>query len=248
MKFTEYPQGTPCWVDLGSSDLAASVAFYSGLFGWRAEASPDPQYGGYTMFHIGDDAVAAAAPLMAPGQPVAWSTYFAVDDADATVAAAQANGGNVLAPAMTVGDQGRMAILSDPTGGVFGIWQKIGFAGAQLANEPNTWSWNELGTSDVAAAAAFYRAVLGVEVEPTEMGGVAYNLIKVGGKAVGGIFDTGGAAPYWAIYFTVADVEATIARVEALGGKLVQPPQETEGVGRYATVQDPQGAAFGIIK
>lgn len=63
MKFTEYPQGTPCWVDLGSSDLAASVAFYSGLFGWRAEASPDPQYGGYTMFHIGDDAVAAAAPL-----------------------------------------------------------------------------------------------------------------------------------------------------------------------------------------
>jgi predicted enzyme related to lactoylglutathione lyase len=253
MKFTEYPQGSPNWVDLATTDLAASVAFYSALFGWQGETSPDPQYGGYTIMHLGDDAVAGAGPVMMPGQPVAWTQYLAVDDADATVAAAQAAGGTILAPAMTVGDQGRMAILADPTGAAFGIWQKLDFAGAQVANEADTWSWSELRSLDPEAAAAFYTTVFGLRVESVDMGGMPYYLLKIGDKSVGGLMGMAGIFPpgvpsHWHVYFTVADVEATAAKAGELGGTVLGAAQEQAGAGRWIPLADPQGAQFSIIQ
>lgn len=253
MKFTEYAQGTPCWVDLGSNDLEASKAFYSQLFGWNPLVDPDPQYGGYAMCHLGEDAVAGLGPVMSPDQPVVWTSYLAADSTDATVAAVRANGGTVLAEPFDIGAQGRMAIAADPTGGVFGIWQKGEFAGAQRANEPNTLTWNELRSSDPAAAIAFYEAVFGLNTETTDMGGMPYTSLKVGDKTVGGLMGMEGMFPpgtpsHWMVYFAVDDADATGAKTEKLGGKIVAPAMEAEGVGRWITLQDPQGAMFSAIR
>jgi hypothetical protein len=252
MAITEFPQGTPCWVDLGSSNLEASKSFYSQLFGWQPESSDDPAYGGYAVFHRGEDAVAGIGPLMSPDQPEAWTVYFACDDADATAAAVQANGGTVFAPPFDVGDQGRMAICSDPTGGVFGIWQKITFGGWQVINEPNSWCWNELRTTDAAAATRFYQAVFGMTSDVMDMGDATYTTLKVGDRTVCGVMDMDGlfppgTPPHWAVFFTVADADEAALKVEKLGGLVQAPAMEAEGVGRWVPVADPRGASFLVM-
>ena len=97
--------------------------FYAGVFGWKAEVSDDPQAGGYGMFMLDGKEVAGTGPLMNEQQPVAWTVYVLVDDADATAAKVKAAGGTVFAEPFDVMDAGRMAIVADPSGGVLGIWQ-----------------------------------------------------------------------------------------------------------------------------
>ncbi len=252
MKFTEYPQGSPCWIDLGTSDLEAAKSFYAGLFGWDTPPG-DPQYGGYTLAHKGPDAVAGLGPLMAPEQSVAWNSYFAAADCDATLAAVTAAGGAVVAPGMDIGDQGRMAVCADPTGAVFGIWQAGVFPGAQVATEPDTWSWNELRTTDAAGAASFYATVFGVETEVGDVGGVEYTLLKVDDRRVAGIMSMTGLFPpdvpaHWMTMFSVAELEESTATVEKLGGQSIGPVGEAEGIGRWIAVADPQGGMFTIVQ
>ncbi len=160
MKVTQYDNGVPNWVDLGSPDVAASKQFYSQLFGWEpVDGGPDS--GGYLIFHKDGAAVAGAGPLQGPGQPPSWSVYIATDDADATAAKVEAAGGKVLMAPMDVMDQGRMAVFMDPAGAAFGVWQKITFPGAQLQQEPGAISWVELATRDSERATQFYTAVFG---------------------------------------------------------------------------------------
>ena len=117
------------------------------------------------------------------------------------------------------------------------------------------FSWNELMTRDVEAAKKFYTEVLGWKAEDTDMGdGMIYTVFKIGDEQVAGLMQTPpqaeqmGAPPMWGAYISVDDVDATAAKVESLGGKVLMPPTDAEGVGRFATLQDPQGAVFGIIK
>jgi predicted enzyme related to lactoylglutathione lyase len=252
VKFTEYAQGTPCWIDLGSTDMVASKSFYTGLFGWEPQAG-DPEYGGYSLCHVGPDAVAGIGPTMSPDQPVAWTTYLASDNLDETVERVLQAGGAVLAPSMDIGDQGRMAICVDPTGAPFGVWQHGVFAGAQLANEPNTWSWNELRTTDLPASNAFYSAAFGISPQVSDTGGVQYTLFNVNDRAVAGAMAMAGFFPpdvpsHWLPFFTVDNLEESMALAEKLGGQIISPVLEAEGVGRWTNVQDPQGAVFGIIQ
>lgn len=253
MKFTEYPHGTPCWIDLGSTDVAASTSFYSRLFGWTPHTSPDPQFGGYVMLHLGDDAVAGLGPVMSPDQPTRWLSYLAVDDADAAATAVDKAGGSVLAPPFDVGDVGRMALCTDPAGATFGLWQKLDFAGAQLANEPGSWCWSELRTPDPAAAAGFYGTVFGMGSEVTDMGTMPYTSLKVGDKTVAGAMPMGdlfppGTPAHWAVYFAVEDADASAAKAVELGARQLVPAMEAEGVGRWIALQDPQGAEFSVIR
>lgn len=118
---TSYAPGVPCWVDLGSPDLDASVEFYSALFGWQVPESENvEQTGGYRRATKNGRDVAGMMPLMQEGQPPAWSSYVAVADADATAAAVKEAGGSVLAEPMDVMELGRMAVFADPSGAVFG--------------------------------------------------------------------------------------------------------------------------------
>src|SRR5262245_23569698 len=157
MEMQSYEPGVPSWVDLGTPDLDKAAAFYGGLFGWNCPEGP-AEAGGYRVCDIGGKSVAGIGPQQNPGPPV-WAMYVNVTSADDTAAAVTANGGQSFVPPMDVLDAGRMAVLADPIGAVFGVWQAGMHKGAELVNEPGTFSWAELVTDDVPASKAFYGAV-----------------------------------------------------------------------------------------
>jgi uncharacterized protein len=249
-EFTEYAAGTPCWVDVTSPELDRSVAFYTELFGWTADRDPRPEAGGYTMFAKDGKLVAAGSPPQQEGMPSIWSTYLASDDADATAAAIREAGGTLLTEPFDVFESGRMVVAQDPTGAAFGVWQAGEHHGAQLANEPGSFTWNECQTSDPAAAAEFYRSVFGYGVDEWDMGqGEPYRVLKVGEKGVAGLskIQAEGAPPNWATVFAVADADASVAHAQELGATLLVPPTDLPDIGRFAVLRDPVGAVFQVL-
>ena len=163
--------GVPNWVDLGTADLEDAKRFYTTLFDWTAEVSGD-EYGGYTTFYLDGRAVAGAGPLFGEGQPTAWSTYIATEDADVIAGRVEAAGGKVLVAPFDVGDQGRMAAFLDQAGAPFSVWEPGTMAGAELSGVPGSLAWNELTTRDVDGSAAFYGAVFGWQWRDRSTAGV----------------------------------------------------------------------------
>ena len=247
MERDSYAPGTPSWVDLGSPDVEASAAFYSALLSWEV-AEAHPEAGGYRIAHLRGLTVAGIGPQQGPVS--AWTTYFATDDADAHAAAITARGGTVLMGPMDVMDQGRMVISADPEGAAFGLWQAGAHTGAQVVAEPGAVGWNELWTRDVDQAKAFYPAVFGYTADDDAMAG--YTIWKVDEQMVGGAMtippDMPAEVPaHWAVYFVVDSVDASAARVTELGGAVVAPPFDVEGVGRIAMVHGPAFESFGLF-
>jgi uncharacterized protein len=253
MEFERYDDGVPSWVDMGSTDLAKSREFYGALFGWNCPEGP-PEAGGYAVCDLGGKTVAGLGPQMNPAVPPSWMTYVNVDDVDASVAKVAPAGGTVLAPPMTVMEAGRMAIVADPLGAVIGMWQPNQHTGAQLANEANTYCWSELTTTDLDGSKAFYRAVFGWDAEDQGPPGgpPAYTEWRVSGRSVGGMMlknDNMPAdmPPNWAVYFAVADIDATVGKAQELGGTLYFGPADIEP-GRFAVLGDNVGAVFNAIQ
>jgi predicted enzyme related to lactoylglutathione lyase len=253
-KRTSYAPGTPCWVDLGAPDLDAAVEFYNGLFGWQVPPAENVENtGGYRRAAKEGDDVAGMMPLMQEGQPPTWTTYVSVEDADATAAVVRSADGTVHAEPMDVMDLGRMAILADPTGAVFGIWQPGTFAGAGRVNEPGALGWNELATRDPGAAKAFYGSVFGWEANEIPMGEMGtYVEWQVAGNRIGGMTDVTGrmpdeVPPSWLPYFGVEDADAAVEKIEGGGGSVSVGPMDIRP-GRFAIAQDPFGAAFAVMR
>ncbi|WP_045875755.1 VOC family protein [Pseudofrankia sp. DC12] len=253
-EFTSYEPGTPSWVDLASSDLASSKAFYGALFGWEAQDVPDPAAGGYGFFLLRGKLIAGYGPTMAPGQPSAWATYVQVDDADKTAEAVRGAGGSVVAgPVDIPGGAGRMAVCTDREGAFFSVFQPDQHKGAQLANEPGAFCWNELDSRDIDAAKAFYPAVFDWTVEGSADGGWEYYEWKRGGTAtVAGMMPMppgvpAQVPPYWVTYFGVTDTDAAVAEAGRLGATTVAGPMDSPA-GRLAVLSGPQGEVFAIIK
>ena len=250
---TSYAPGTPCWVDIGT-DLDAAKPFYTALFGWTTmDAGPVEETGGYGFFMKGDKMVAGYGPQQSPGPPV-WATYIAVADADATAKKIEAAGGTIVMPAMDVMGAGRMAVFQDSAGGFCSIWQPGEHKGAQLANEPGAFSWNELNSRDVDASIAFYTSVFGWTYEKHEMDGPisSYTEWALDGNTIGGMLPMPPMVPaevpqFWLVYFAVADLEASLAKVQELGGTVVMPGM-TVDAGTFAIVMDPQGATLSLIQ
>lgn len=249
---TSYAPGTPCWVDLATPDLEAAEKFYGAVFGWEIPELPNSaEMGGYRRAKLGGSDVAGAMPLMQEGQPPAWSTYISVDDADTIARAIQENGGTMIAEPMDVATYGRLAMFTDPEGAFFGIWEPADFAGAELVNEPGTFSWNELETRDPAAAKEFYGKVFGWEFEEEAMGEKTYNVATVDGTQVAGIADVSGRIPdeipaHWMVYFGSTDPDEAVSKITELGGQVMFGPIDIPA-GRFAMVTDPAGAAFAVI-
>ena len=249
-EMTAYGDGVPSWVDLATPDLDAAKAFYTALFGWEAETSPMPEAGGYTLFTLRGKQVAGG--MTAPDQPPAWATYVSESDADGTVKRVTDAGGTVMMPPMDVMDQGRMAILADPTGAVIGIWQPGLHIGAQLVSEPGAYCWSELATRDPERAKAFYAAAFGWEASTEPMGPMEYTEFKVDGRSIAGMFPITGTMPadmpaYWGVYFAVADCDGTVAIATSLGADIVTAAMDIP-IGRFAGLRDPQGAYFSVIQ
>lgn len=244
---TEYAAGTPSWVDLGTPDTQAAAAFYGGLFGWTADMDPRPEAGGYGMFTLQGRNVAGIGPQMNKDLPPYWTTYVTVEDANETLTKVKEAGGNVIMGPMEVFDAGTMGILQDPNGAFISIWQPRAHIGAQLVNQPNTFAWCELATTDLAAARDFYQSVFGWGLEPHASSDRAA-IFTVGGRVTCGAHTAGpGEFPAWSVWFAVDDCDAAAARAAQIGGSVIMPPTDMD-FGRGAVLADPHGAVFGIGK
>ncbi|MFJ3956368.1 VOC family protein [Arthrobacter sp. NPDC090010] len=246
-----WPEGTPTWVDLGSDDVEAAKAFYTGLFGWEY-LSGGEEAGGYVLAQLDGKAVAGLGSKQDPQMPTVWTTYLAADDVDATTIKVGDAGGQIIAPPFDVMDSGRMAIASDTAGAAFGIWQAGTHIGAERYNEHGALCWNELHTRDYDAAREFYPAVFGVEFHDISGEGFVYSTFKRAsdGQEVGGIHHDGqmpeGMPNYWLAWFAADDVDAGIAKAVELGATVLMPPMDSP-FGRMSVIQGPQGEAFGLI-
>jgi hypothetical protein len=251
-KIESYTHGQFSWIDLLTPNAQASSKFYGELFGWTTLENPTDQGSVYTMFQQDGLDVCGmgemSEELKKSGMPAIWNSYVFVDDADAVTARAVDLGGRVEMPVMQVMDAGRMAILVDPIGARVSIWEAGEHAGAGLVNEPNTLGWNELSTREPEKAVDFYGQLFGWTFRNL---GDGYNEIKVGERVNGGIRRAGPdepyAPPFWLAYISVADCDATVARVTALGGQALMEPVDIEP-GRFCLVNDPQGALLTVME
>ena len=244
-----YPEGVPSWTDLSSPDVKGAESFYNELFGW------DYYNGGteempYTMATRKGLAAAGIGQAIDPNAPSVWSTYFAVDDADATIERILANGGSMVMDAMDVFDFGRMAFAADPTGAVFGIWQAKDHIGAGIVNEHGALNWNELQTDDLDAALAFYGSVFGHAFETAQTPSGPYTSISVGDRVVAGAMPkpTPEIPNNWGAYFAVDNTPEAIETATSNGGTVTFGPMEVPNVGVFAGLVDPFGAHVTVIQ
>jgi uncharacterized protein len=239
-----FQHGVPCWVDTWQDEVPA--AFYSGIFGWEAQVGDE-----YTMFaHRGLDVAGAGTPAAGGG---AWTTYVWVDDVDAVAERAVAAGGSLAREPFDSLDGGRMAIVDDPAGAAFGIWQPGEHRGARVVNEPGAWAMSFLTTPDPDGAKAFYGAVFGWTASEFGPATMFHQPGFVGGEpqqpvprdVIAAMMPAEQAA--WGVDFWVDDVDAAAARAVELGGSVISPPGDS-GVGRAALLADPAGAVISISR
>jgi predicted enzyme related to lactoylglutathione lyase len=238
-----------------TSDPAGARAFYTGLFGWTADEANE-EFGGYFTFFRDGVRVAGAFPKMpgTEGMPDVWSIYLATDNAEKTVETATAEGGQVVAPAMAVGDLGTMAVITDPGGAAIGMWQPGVHKGFGVLTEAGAPSWFELHTRDYDGAINFYRNVFGWDTRTmSDTPELHYTVMDnpAGEGELAGIMDASAFLPegvpsYWIVYFGSDDADATVAKTVELGGSVVRPAEDTP-YGRLAVLADPTGAKFSIV-
>ncbi|MET9398122.1 VOC family protein [Kitasatospora sp. NPDC002965] len=254
MLTTDFPTGSPCWIDLGSPDPAAAAAFYGSVFGWTFR-SAGPEAGGYGFLQLDGRTVAAIGPLTEEGAQSAWTTYLRTPDADAATKAVEQAGGSVRVPPFDVMDAGRMAQLTDPQGARFALWQPGAVTGLDVVSEDGALIWAELHTTDVDAGFAFYERVFGWRHADLPSPGGTYRVVSTAdGDQQDATF--GGIAPVmgedqvtaWTPYFGSSDVPAVVARATAAGGTVLMGPEHVPDVGVLAWLADPFGAPFALIK
>ncbi|AWK76772.1 glyoxalase (plasmid) [Rhodococcus oxybenzonivorans] len=247
-----WPQGTPCWVDCQVDDTAKAREFYSELFGWDIQDSPE-EAGGYLMaMKSGKPAAGIGPKPEGMAVPSAWTTYFAADSADDIAGTVTEAGGQTFMPPFDVMDVGRMVVAADPTGAAFGVWEAKAHTGAGIFNEHGAYCWNELHTREYERGKDFYAKVFGWSY--TEIGdgeNFSYSTFALpGGKGIGGINDDtkmpGENPPHWLTWFQADDTDAVLTRATELGATVVAGPDDSPA-GRMGIVQGPQGEAFGVI-
>jgi len=244
--------GTPCWIDLTSSDTEVAKSFYTNVFGWQADTNDDPQYGGYAIFSKDGQPIAGLGPQQ-EGNPYGnvWTTYISSTDAAASASKAQAAGGMIMMPSMQVGPQGSMAIVGDPAGAVVGIWQADQHHGFGLVGEAGAPVWHETLSKNYAAVLPFYTDVFGWTYESIgDSDEFRYSQAKQGDTVVAGLMDASSFLPaevpsFWQVYFGADDTDAAVAKVVEFGGSVLRDPEDTP-FGRLASVADPLGAKFQI--
>lgn len=258
-----YPAGVPSWIEVAQPDLDAGTAFYGELFGWEfADVLPPDAPFRYVIATLdGLDVASLRGP--ADGDAV-WSTYVAVDDADAVARSMAEHGAGIVSEPEDAGPSGRAATLIDPQGAEVRLWQARRRLGAQVTNVPGAWNFSDLHTTDPAAAGAFYGDVLGWRLldqgwaTVIQVPGYGDHLAATSdpdiyerqAKAPEGFADVigviglagEGEPAHWQVTFTVADRDAAAETVERLGGEVERTTEDDWT--RKAVVRDPQGARF----
>jgi predicted enzyme related to lactoylglutathione lyase len=248
------------WHDLNTKDIESSKRFYGEVFNWRFDNSDN---GPYVHITAGDEMIGGMRQMGAnEPQPTSWLGYIAVDDVAATVSKITGAGGKVFMPTMTMENVGTFAVTADPTGGVFAPW-KSARAGEDAERigmpKPFTFSWDELVTTDPAAAGPFYASVFGWALRPVEMGGgMTYTLLDRPGvknakgdqMSAGGMMKSPPGVPYsfWLPYVQVENTDKICERAAGFGARVTVPPTDIPNVGRFACWLDPQQASIAVIQ
>jgi len=257
-EYTSHVPGTFSWAELSTIDQKAGVAFYRALLGWDVKDQPIGPTEVYSMFTLRGQEVGAAYTMQPDerqlGIPPHWNLYVTVASVDDAAKRAEGLGAKVLVPPFDVMDAGRMAVVQDPTGAVFQLWRAARSIGAKILNEPGALCWSELTTRDTKAAESFYTALFGWKAKHSAPGApMAYTEFSVQDQPSIGMMAMPAQMPasvpsYWMPYFQVADCDATAARAGELGAKVIVGPQDIPSTGRFAVVEDPQGAVFAVFK
>lgn len=231
-----YTEGVPCWVDAQLPDVEAGKRFYGELFGWTFEDWSGP----FTRALKDGEPVAALVRKTDGRLPTVWTVYFSTPDARALVRRIQAAGGQVVQSPVPVAELGVTALVTDPEGAVFALWQPREHPGFGRRHEPGTFAWAELYARDTEAANGFYgdlfrEALFGPEAEP-----------DVGRAPVSDVFPAE-MPPHFLVHFAVENVPAALEEVTRLGGR-VQAPPFTTSYGTVAVVTDDQGASFALLR
>jgi len=254
-EITEHAPNTFCWPELLTTDIAAARRFYHALLGWDFVENPVGEGRVYVMAQVRGKNAGAMYQLgdeqRKQGIPPHWLQYVSVASVEETAARAKARGARVIVEPMDVFDVGRMAVLTDPQGATFALWQPIKHIGAQLAGEPGASCWNELYTRDRDGSGAFYTNVFDWASDSANIGDTRYTIFTVEGRPAAGMLEIkpewGELPTMWMVYFAVADCSAAAKIVSSSGGQVFAPPTDLPGIGRFAVVCDPQGASFGIL-
>ncbi|WP_328929474.1 VOC family protein [Streptomyces sp. NBC_00190] len=235
-------------------DLDSARRFYGAVLGWEFRSTRIGD--GFTVA-LRDGTPVAGMGALAEGLsvPVAWTPYFAVDDADATAARIRERGATMAVGPLAFGT-GRAALAADPAGAVFGFWQGevIPDWAVGRGSAP---AWLELRTRDAFAAAIFYGEVLDWAAERPGSCTVSYEhdhvVLRHGHETVARI--NGGALeeapdplvrPRWHVHFHVPDLERAADAATALGGRIAGPVRTTSAE-RSVTLGDPEGALFTVM-
>jgi predicted enzyme related to lactoylglutathione lyase len=259
-----YQPGVPSWVDVMGPDPRRLLDFYGAVFGWDfagpGEMPGDPA-GEYFVARLRGRDVAGVASLPEQAKAPAWSTYIEVADVDRAAADVERAGGSVLVSPFDALPAGRIAVVADPAGATFCIWEPRERRGAQIVNEPSAWSMSALNTADRDAAAAFYGAVFGWTLDSFQLGDMEVGLFRLPGY-VGGEpeqpvprdlvstlapLDGGAQHAHWRVDFWVDDVDRVAARVGERGGSVVTEPYDIPTL-RQAVVADPNGVPFSVTQ
>lgn len=244
-EIASYKPGMFCWADLGTTDLEVASSFYGDVFGWESDGGTP-----FRMFTLKDRLVAAIYDntQQGGGLPSVWLPYVSVEDADDGAAKAQDLGGKVLMGARDISDAGRMGLIESPTGEIFGLWQPKERIGSELVNEHGSLVWNELWSTDVNRSRAFYVDLFGYSTRDYESG---YVVFEAGSRPAAGLQAVpeamSGHPSYWLTYFEAGDCDEVVGSAAGLGANILDGPRSLEGIGRFATMQDPQRAAFAVI-
>jgi predicted enzyme related to lactoylglutathione lyase len=253
-EFTSHTPGTFCWAELATVDQKAGVAFYRALFDWDVSEQPIGPTEVYSMFLMRGKEVGAAYNMRPEerqsGAPPHWNLYVAVANVDETVKHAESLGAKVFAPPFDVMDAGRMAVLQDPTGAVFQVWEPKKHVGAKMLNEPGALCWSELTTRDTKAAEAFYTKLFGWTAKPSSpSAGMEYTEFNNQGQPGVGMLPMPADVPsYWMPYFQVTDCDGSTAKAKELGASLMVGPHDIPKTGRFAILSDPQRAMFAVFQ
>ena len=258
VEITKHETGMFSWADLTTPDLEGSQKFYTTLLSLDHEDAPVGEGMVYSMLKKNGRGAFAMNNMTEEmkamtGGRATWRVYFTVENTDEIARRASELGATVIAGPMDVFTAGRMAVIHDPAGAEFGVWQPMDHIGAGVFGEPGALCWTELSTNDTAAAAQFYSALFGwsvnVNKSPT---GADYTMFSIEDRPVGGMLaiqpEWGEVPPNWSVYIGTGDLDAALEDAKGMGASSFMPVMEVPNIGRFTMLQDPQGSHFTLME
>ncbi|MDP2562615.1 VOC family protein [Psychrobium sp. 1_MG-2023] len=251
-----YPEGQFCWIELNAQNWQVAKDFYSQLFNWQAVDQPIGDDMFYTMMQLNGKTVAAMYQMMPEhaeqGVKTHWLSYIAVDDVDASIAKAKTLNAEIVIGPHNVMNAGRMAVIHEPDGAYFAIWQGQENAGIELRDVNNTLCWSELASKDSAKSKTFYHDLLNWQYTDKDVEGMSYCEVTAGETSHAGLMEMtsewGEIPPHWMPYFAVESCDDIVAKAQFLGATICVPTTEIPGIGRFSVINDPQKATFSVIE